>query len=101
MEGLPSTQHSRKVILDDRWDRCQEDMPTFVAQVWETGKEREQTPEGGTHVDDTEDMLDLVDVERHRKAVWLRQGFNKWSGLYTWGHTFTFQMTNQDFRDKQ
>lgn len=51
-------------------------------------------------MDATEDMLDLVDVERRRKAVWLRQGFNKWSGLHMWGHTFTFQMTNQGFRDK-
>lgn len=69
-------------------------------QVWEAGKGTEQTPEGGTHIDATEDMLDLVDVERHRKAVWLRQDFNKWSGLHMWGHTFTFQITNQGFRDK-
>lgn len=79
------------VILVDRWERCQEDMLTFAVQVWETGRGREQTPEGGTHMDDTEDILDLIDVERHRKAVWLRQGFNKWNGLNMWGHTFTFQ----------
>lgn len=51
-------------------------------------------------MDATEDMLNLVDVERHRKAVWLRQGFNKWSGSHMWGHAFTFQMTNQGFREK-
>lgn len=49
-------------------------------------------------MDATEDMLDLVDAERRRKAVWLRQGFNKWSGLHMWGTHLHFSDDKPGFQ---
>lgn len=55
----------------------------FVVHAWKIGK-REQAPEGG--------LMWLI--LRNTKAVALRQGFNKWSGLYMWEQFFTHQMAN-------